>query len=222
LSNSTDAFAGLEGIMHGVAYKVRFLEDGSHRRTLVYDERYRSTRKSPKVIGHNDIAPGTWYPYQLVACFRGAHGHHQAGIFGTKASGAYSIIVTGKYESLGLDEDKGEYLYYSDSERNDNPKKPVDSGPQALALHTSLKNGNPVRVLRASTGKSNYAPRLGIRYDGLYRVVALSNPKNAKGGLYEQFHLERLGGQGAFDIRRPDAREMSDAKRIADGYPGLG
>ena len=120
--------------------------------------------------------------------------------------------VSGQYDDL--DTDHGTYLYYSanNSHSNDDPHRAVESSPGALALHQSRLSGKPVRVLRSSTGKSQYAPRCGLRYDGLYRVVTVNHPKNAKGGLYEQFGLERLGGQAEIDVLRPNAREESRAR----------
>ncbi|KAK4544273.1 hypothetical protein LTR36_004483 [Oleoguttula mirabilis] len=193
---------GMNGIMHGVAMKI---SDGNKKGT-VFDPRYK--RRSSKVHGHNGIAVGTWYPRQLVALFRGAHGHQQAGITGDEKTGAFSIVVSGQYDLL--DRDRGEYLYYSGSHSHDNesPNEPAPSAPGTLALHTSLETGEAVRVLRSHTGKSRHAPSVGLRYDGLYRVVSVSRPKNAKGGLYEQFKLERMGEQGEINQFRPNAREI--------------
>lgn len=48
------------------------------------------------VVGHNGIAIGTWWPYRICAIRDGAHGASMAGIAGTVADGAYSVVVSGK------------------------------------------------------------------------------------------------------------------------------
>ncbi|KAK5116124.1 hypothetical protein LTR62_008450 [Meristemomyces frigidus] len=229
---------GVDGIMHGVACSISYQPDGSHRRTLVYDERYAELRRSAKVFGHNGITVGTWYPRQLVvsppstssplsepadknkqkACFHGAHGSTQAGISGSAEQGAFSIIVAGHYDDL--DTDKGDYLYYSapNSHSNDDPRRIPEAGPASLALHRSMRNGRPVRVLRSFTGRSRWRPVVGMRYDGLYRVETVTNPTNAKGGLYEQFGLKREDGQPDINIMRPNVAEQRDFARINEPY----
>ncbi|KAI6799189.1 hypothetical protein KC360_g3144 [Hortaea werneckii] len=185
---------GLNGIMHGVAPK--YGQGG--RKTYVLDPRY--DKRDSRVIGSNNIKVGKWFPRQLVALFYGAHGHQQAGICGDEKSGAFSIVVSGQYELL--DTDRGTYLYYSGSGSVDNtdPRQPAPSTTGTMALHTSLGNGKPVRVLRSSTGKSRYAPSFGMRYDGLYTVVSVSYPTNSKGGMFEQFKLQRNQGQTDIDM----------------------
>lgn len=65
---------------------------------------------------------------------------------------------------------------------------------------------------------SRLRPFVGMRYDGLYRVVSVRLPKNANGGLYEQFKLERLQGHADIDVQRPTAKERRDEERIRLGY----
>ncbi|KAK3679684.1 hypothetical protein LTR78_000060 [Recurvomyces mirabilis] len=167
------AIWGLEGIMHGVAMSISMKTNGSTRKSLLYDDRYDTSRRSAKAYGHNGIEVGMWYSRQLVACFHGAHGHQQAGIYGDATTGAYSIVDD-------LDTDHGNYLYYSapNSHNNDDPRQPPEAGSGSLALQTSMRKQRPVRVLRTSTGKSKWAPSRGLRYDGLYLVVTLNHPIN--------------------------------------------
>ncbi|KAK4565942.1 hypothetical protein LTR86_003791 [Recurvomyces mirabilis] len=211
---------GVEGIMHGVALSISTKTNGSTRKSLLYDDRYDTSRRSAKAFGHNGIEVGMWYPRQLVACFHGAHGHQQAGIFGDATTGAYSIVVSGQYDDL--DTDHGNYLYYSapNSHYNDDPRQPPEAGSGSLALQKSMRKQRPVRVLRTSTGKSKWAPSRGLRYDGLYLVVTLNHPINGKGGMYEQFGLERQDDQVPINQSRPNALDMREEMRINDGYPG--
>lgn len=210
---------GTEGIMHGVALKV-----GPRRKDYILDSRY--PKRDAKVFGHNGLQVGDWWPMQLLALFNGAHGARMGGIAGNAETGAYSVVTSGgQYEDL--DQDKGDILYYSGSRSHDNtdPKKPFPSSNATLALKASLRLGKPVRVLRAagfgSSKSTHLRPTAGIRYDGLYRVVAMQLKTNTSGGLYEQFKLERLEGQpplSSFVKSRPTAREVRDFDKREDGY----
>ena len=217
----THPIFGVDGIMHGVALKI-----GPRRKDYILDSRY--PKRDAKVYGHNDLQVGDWWPMQLLALFNGAHGARMGGIAGNAETGAYSVVTAGgPYEDL--DQDKGDVLFYSGSRSHDNkdPKKPFPSSNATLALKASQRLGKPVRVLRAAgfgSSKSCAAtlgPTVGIRYDGLYRVVGMQLKTNASGGLYEQFKLERLEGQpplSTFVKSRPTAREVRDFDRRDDGY----
>ena len=202
---------GKDGIMHGVAKK-----GGKKRIAYVLDPRYR--KRNSKVYGHNGIAVDTWYPFQVVALARGAHGSMIAGISGDQETGAYSVVVAGHYHDL--DRDTGYTLYYSGSNSHDNtdPKEPAPSSSGTRALQNSLTEGRPVRVLRSASGKSEWAPRVGIRYDGLYQVVDVQEPLDSNGGRYEQFKLTRLPDQPPINKFRPSSAEFEDSKRIAQDY----
>lgn len=209
---------GKKGIFHGVVLKI-----SKHRKDYILDSRYSKT--DAKVFGHNELEVGQWWPMQIVALFRGAHGSKIGGISGNAATGAYSIVTSGgAYEEL--DEDRGDILYYSGSRSHDNtdPKKPFPSSPGTLALKASQRTQNPVRVLRAAGagGKksgSTWRPTVGIRYDGLYRVAGMQNRTNMNGGLYEQFKLVRLEGQPVLNNRaRPTAAEIRDYEKRDEGY----
>lgn len=205
---------GEHGIMHGLALKRT-----EKRKGFVLDQRY--PKRDAKVFGHNGLEVGSWFPMQHLALFNGAHGSKMGGIAGNSQTGAYSIVVSGMYEDL--DQDQGETLFYSGSRSHDNedPKAPFPSSNATLALKASLTNRRPVRVLRSSGGRSKLSPTVGIRYDGLYRVVAMGEKLNTKGGRYEQFKLQRLYGQGdlaALARGRPTAAEVRDHGKIQNGY----
>ena len=206
---------GVDGIMHGVARKVK-----GARKTMVLNPAYDHEKRDAKVYGHNGLQPGTWFPYQIVALFRGAHGTSQAGISGDPERGAYSIVVSGYYDRL--DKDLGQSLYYSGSGSHENtdPLRPTDKTSGTECLHVSRRTGKPVRVLRSASGQSRFAPSAGLRYDGLYTVVDHRLKKNDKGGVYEQFKLERQPNQVDLEslVRRPDARERRDLERVSNGY----
>ncbi|EME42928.1 hypothetical protein DOTSEDRAFT_53894 [Dothistroma septosporum NZE10] len=217
--SSSHPIWGLNGIMHGMALKR------NGRRTIVMNPQYKHLQRPAKVYGHNDITVGRWFPYQLCAVWHGAHGASQARISGDQTQGAYSIIVSCEHEDL--DRDLGELLYYSgsNSHTDTNPRSPPPSRDGTLCLHAPLASQRPVRVLRSHSGRSPFAPTKGLRYDGLYRVTGLSTPRNMKGGLYEQFRLERIGvEEDELQVSierckvRPNGQDLRDYERIEQGY----
>ena len=122
-----------------------------------------------------------------MALARGAHGARIAGIAGDTDLGAYSIVVSSSGFYDALDRDEGRRLFYSGSgsHENEDPDRPAKSTSGTKALKASLATGRPVRVLRAGNPGNNeshpWAPERGIRYDGLYRVVRMLTPLNARG-----------------------------------------
>ena len=129
------------------------------------------------------------------------------------------MIVSGTYDTL--DKDYGDSLYYSGSGSHSNidPKQPAEASAGTLALHTSLQTEQPVRVLRSSKAKSKWRPMAGLRYDGLYKVVAVNHAFNDNGGMFEQFKLERFEDQEAIDKSRPTPREQRLCERVNDAFP---
>jgi putative restriction endonuclease len=53
----------------------------------------------------------------------------------------------------------------------------------------------PVRVTRGARHRSDYSPRTGFQYDGLYRVDAFWSERGRSGFTIWRFRLERLGGE---------------------------
>lgn len=202
--------------MHGIALGTNLR---TRRKSKVIDKSYQSRRAD--VFGHNGLTPGDWFPVQLCALFRGAHGAPQAGIY-ADARGAYSVVVSGMYSTL--DRDKGNSLLYSSSCSHNNKDKwqPTPSTRGTRTLELAIQTGNPVRVLRAKAAESRYAPMEGIRYNGLYHVVEKRLPQKAHKGRYEQFELQRVQGQPVSLEQcriRPNANEMRDFYSIDNPYP---
>lgn len=174
---------GEEGIMHGVLF-VR-----GNREQTVYRLNPRIQHKSARSFGHNGIPVGSWWPLQIVALHNGAHGARVAGIAGNSHVGAYSIVVSALYNEL--DKDEGDILYYSGSNSHDHDDP--TSSPKATNCTKTLAASlapprRAVRVLRSggSSGsttknRSDYAPSVGLRYDGLYEVVERLQAINSKG-----------------------------------------
>ncbi|KAF3768995.1 hypothetical protein M406DRAFT_327404 [Cryphonectria parasitica EP155] len=206
---------GVNGIMHGVVPK-----HGGKNATTQLDRRYLREKRSAKVFGHNGLTPGDWFPNQLVALFHGAHGSRISGITGNIHTGAYSVVVSGLYKNV--DEDRGDTIIYSGPGSQDNTDPDELPKGSAQALQTSLNSGRPVRVLRSSRGAISVAPSVGIRYDGLYVVSRrLAPQKNAKGGLFVCFVLQRIPGQESLEsiyLRSPTRQQMADFSRIKEFF----
>ncbi|KAI1204865.1 PUA-like domain-containing protein [Annulohypoxylon truncatum] len=204
------------GILHG----IMVLRGATGRKTYRLDPNV--PKKPSKIHGHNNIAVGTWFANRLVALQRGAHGSSMAGICGNVGAGAYSIVVSDNYADL--DEDQGDVLFYSGSNSHSNldPTRPAPSTANTKALKASLNTRRPVRVLRSGKARSgnHWAPECGLRYDGLYRIVALRERVNSKGGLYEQFVLHREPNQTPLETLRrtsPTAQEKRDLAEFQRG-----
>lgn len=125
------------------------------------------------------------------------HRPGQAGISGTKAEGADSIVVSGGYVD---DEDHGSYLIYTGHGGNQRrPNKQIaDQDPEApgnAGLITSLVQGLPVRVIRGAHAGSPFAPRAGYVYSGLYSVTSWWMEMGRDGFRIVRFRLDAIDNQ---------------------------
>lgn len=138
------------------------------------------------------------------------------GIHGRVSMGAYSIVISGGYEAT--DRDYGDTILYSGSRGEIVPNSPEEA-PLTNATKSLIKShstGNPVRVLRSSKCSSKWAPSVGIRYDGLYRVINYGVEQD-EGRPYYRFELRRILGQDPIDKNRPNPREQEDFRRVTGG-----
>jgi len=121
----------------------------------------------------------------------------RAGISGTAAEGADSIVLSGGYVD---DQDHGDYILYTGHGGNDGAtrRQIADQSPTArgnAALITSMVNGYPVRVVRGADKKSRYAPPAGYQYAGLFTVSSYVTRPGRDGFLIIQLRLDRLAEQ---------------------------
>ena len=153
----------------------------------------------------------------------GLHAPTQAGISGTKLEGADSIVLSSGYPE---DEDFGDYIIYTgeggqDSNRTQIADQRLES-PGNAGLITSWTAGLPVRVIRGSRHKSEFSPRAGYRYAGLYRVAQYWPHKRASDGFTVlRFRLERLDEQEPYVAAAPPIPDIAFAtstvtRRIRD------
>ncbi|KAK2003000.1 YDG/SRA domain-containing protein [Colletotrichum falcatum] len=205
---------GVHGIMHGIALRP------GERLTYILDPKYTDEKRPANVHGHNGLQVGDWFPSQLSALFRGAHGHSNAGIYFQGEEGAFSVIVAGAYKDL--DVDSGDYILYSGSNaRESNDKDNILPSTEATkALATNYLTSKPVRVLRKAHKGSSWAPSHGYRYDGLYEVISKEFAHNDKSGMFEQFELRRCDGQPPLESLKniPSQRQVRDLFKSKDRY----
>jgi putative restriction endonuclease len=120
----------------------------------------------------------------------GVHRPLQAGIAGTAAEGAESIVLSGGYVD---DEDHGNVIIYTGHGGRDpgSGRQIADQEftRQNQALVTSCLQGSPVRVVRGSGHRSVHSPASGFRYDGLYAVDSYWKERGADGFLVCRYRL---------------------------------
>ncbi|KAG2361317.1 PUA-like domain-containing protein [Suillus spraguei] len=179
----------------------------------------RTSRAKMQCFGEIPRVPvGTRWSTRKGCYYSGVHRSMQAGIQGSKVSGACSIVVSGQYDG---DEDLGDTILYVGAgggiDNNGWPKRP---GPQVFhqewtgwgneALRKSCDTGKPVRVVRSSKFLSEFAPYSGYRYDGLYTVTHACRKMDEADQLYIcRYILERIPGQPPLPRRDNYGIEMS-------------
>ncbi|KAK3620030.1 ubiquitin-like with PHD and RING finger domains 2 [Elasticomyces elasticus] len=169
------------------------------RRVDSIDEKYKG-RASWIFHGNGLLLNGQWWPTQLTTVRDGAHGAMIAGISGAAGEGAYSCVMSSGhgYE----DEDHGEWVLYCGTDSTDG--KITDA---TLRMLESKENGKPVRIIRSHNLHSPFAPEIGFRYDGLYKVVSSKAlDKSDSTRRRHQFRLERVLGQAPIRSQEPEKR----------------
>ncbi|XP_069674627.1 E3 ubiquitin-protein ligase UHRF1-like [Periplaneta americana] len=158
------------------------------------------------------VEVGTCWLYRVQVSESGVHRPPVGGIHGRECDGAYSLVLSGGYED---DVDDGDEFLYTGSGGRDlsGNKRTADQScdqtltrlNKALALNCNVsfslegaeaadwKNGKPVRVVRSSKLRkhSKYAPEVGNRYDGLYKVVKYYPEKGKSGFVVWRYLLRR-------------------------------
>lgn len=138
------------------------------------------------------VVEGDGFKNRLEVSQARLHRPIRIGIAGSPDEGAESIVLSGQYED---DEDHGNHIFYVGHGGRD-AKTGRQTADQTLtgvnaALARSVETGLPVRVIRGPRF-SAYAPDVGYRYDGLYRVKS-HEPKRGKSGFRVWvFRLEKV------------------------------
>jgi len=133
------------------------------------------------------------------------HAPLQAGISGTRAEGADSIVVSGGYAD---DEDHGDYIIYTGHGGNEpGTRRQVSDqlidAPGNAGLITSFVQGFPIRVIRGPHKNSSYAPLSGYQYAGLFTVTSHWIARGMDGFLVAQYRLDRIAEQAPLVTRMP-------------------
>lgn len=109
----------------------------------------------------------------------------QAGISGSEQDGADSIVLSGGYDDV----DNGDQIIYTGhggfKEKSNIQISDQELNRQNMALVVSRDNGYPIRVVRGFGLKSEYAPKSGYRYDGLYLITDFWKEKNGEFSVYK-------------------------------------
>jgi putative restriction endonuclease len=147
-----------------------------------------------RVFGHIPGYPvGSWFEYRASLAAAGLHRPLVAGISGTEAEGANSIVLSGGYED---DEDCGdEIVYTGQGGRDQDTVKQVAHqklNRGNLALAKSKLKGLPVRVIRGSAHKADDSLSRGYRYDGLYQVEDYWQEKGKAGYYIWRYRLVKI------------------------------
>jgi putative restriction endonuclease len=121
--------------------------------------------------------------------------------------GADSIVLSGGYKD---DEDYGDTIIYTGQGGLD-PKTGEVVEDQVLArgnlaLAKSMQEGHPVRVIRGAGSTSPYAPEVGYRYDGLYRVHDYWRERGESGHYVWRYRLVKIDELAEIPTR-PEAEE---------------
>ncbi|XP_050422764.1 E3 ubiquitin-protein ligase UHRF1-like isoform X2 [Adelges cooleyi] len=192
--------------------------------------------KQCNIVPSNHFGPipgvevGTSWLFRVQVSEAGIHRPPVGGIHGRDNQGAFSIVLSGGYED---DVDNGDEFLYTGSGGRDlsgNKRTALQSCDQqltrynrALALNCNAtidsekgakavnwKKGKPVRVVRnyKLSKHSKYAPEMGNRYDGLYKVIKYYPETGISGFTVWRFVLRR-------DDPAPAPWTAAGKKRIA-------
>lgn len=139
------------------------------------------------------VPEGSLFDSRLELSRAGVHRPNQAGISGSAAEGADSIVLSGGYED---DLDEGDLIVYTGHGGRD-PETGQQIGDQLLAggnraLAVSCVQGLPVRVVRKVAHPWRPAQGSAYRYDGLYRVASYWRDTGKSGHTIWRFCLCKL------------------------------
>ncbi|MEU3985899.1 YDG/SRA domain-containing protein [Streptomyces sp. NPDC026672] len=163
-----------------------------------------------RVIGHIDgVVPGEVFEGRAEVKARHLHADLRRGISRLKdADGVYvadAIVLNGGYVD---DDDRWSTIQYTgaspDEEKGDGGtllKSQSWEYRDNAALKLSFERGYHIRIIRGPGGDPRYSLAKRYRYDGLYKIVAISDaisksPPTPDGSPIQicQFDLERLPG----------------------------
>ena len=142
-----------------------------------------------------NIEEGHWFEGRKEMMPSSFHRNWGAGIDGNGSEGSSAIVLSGGYED---DQDLGDEIIYTGAGGNDpNTGKQIEdqswSNRGNAGLLKSMNEGLPVRVIRGFTHKSDFSPKSGYTYAGLYSVVDSWEEVGKSGFKICRFRLEYCG-----------------------------
>ncbi|KAI9701184.1 MAG: hypothetical protein M1836_001853 [Candelina mexicana] len=150
-------------------------------------------------IGHSGFEVGDWWIETTYAYQDGIIDDSRDGITADE-DGAYAIVVRDDHE---IDSGRPDMMVY----------RATGTGRGKFMLMRNLNSRACVRVLRSSRSKSEWAPRAGVRYDGLYVVTGYGVKLDTiqKDEWVYTFRLSREEGQPSMEkaLRHPTAEEYN-------------
>ncbi len=168
----------------------------AHLAKLGFYSRDLKGKSANKARVYGEVAgcpEGTTFASRAEVAESGVHRALQAGIVGTGARGAESIVSSGGYAD---DDDRGDELIYTGhGGRDDSGRQIADqtfASPGNAALLTSRETGALVRVVRGADTESPHAPNEGYRYEGLYRVQDEALVPGKGGHLVCRFQMVKV------------------------------
>lgn len=203
----------------------------------------RTKTNTSIVKGHFGPIPGidvgmSWQ-YRIQVSEVGIHAPPVAGISGTKEKGCNSLVLAGGYED---DTDEGFEFSYTGSGGRDlsgNKRTAEQSFDQTLTKSNAAiavscnayfddengaeskdwKKGKPIRVCRSFKFKkhSKFAPDVGVRYDGIYKVVKYY-PEKGKAGFKMWKYLLRRDDESPVPWDA-NAKKYKCIMHVKDGVP---
>lgn len=122
------------------------------------------------------------------------HRNWAKGIDGNAKDGVAAIVISGGYED---DLDSGDEIIYTGAGGNDGKGKQIEDQrwdkSDNKGLLISMDRGLPVRVIRGYKHRSEFSPKTGYTYAGLYSVVDAWEEIGKSGFIICRVRLEYSG-----------------------------
>lgn len=184
--------------------------------------------KDWRIFGHNDLISGECWVNRIAMMRDGAHGNCDGGISGVFGQGATSIVLSSPdTRAEYADIDMGATIKYVGTASTTEEPTPSTRLLLQSFRRSRAHAGDAIRVFRSSKLPeiNVFRPRSGVRYDGLYQVMAAEELE--AGRAVWRFTLSRVPGQGSIRMDQPDdqmvalhretARQLREAARRAKG-----
>lgn len=166
-----------------------------------------------------EINEGHWFQGRKEMMPSSFHRNWASGIDGNGHEGTAAIVLSGGYED---DQDYGEEIIYTGAGGNDpsSGRQLADQSwnhPGNAGLLKSMDEGLPVRVIRGSKHNSEFSPKQGYLYSGLYSVVDAWQAEGKSGFKVCKYRLVYSGDNTQrttpekveFDFRKGDKKRKS-------------